>query len=345
MIKINLEKKIAESNYTISTFRSEYLKSIRDCKLTIITGKNTALKDRFGLYPGKDNAELLVIKSNIKNQLTIDEVFYECYKNNLTLRQFIDRKFNHSPIRNKLGAKLIVNTIILSSPEKLEEYCTTIPTPNPIKDLIYNIFNYDKFGKYNTSPKKTMRDVIASLNFKVCVYCNRNYTSNFSDKHKAHPTFTLDHFYQKDIHPLFALSVYNLIPSCSVCNTTIKGSRNLEHYKNPYSKTYRFHELSKFKLYPNFKVNLESTSQDCRQYIKDFKINEIYQCHDKEVKDIVIKGQKFNRHVIQNIAEFTGDSPEKIKDVIFGSYRTSLEIGEESLAKLKYDLVRELGIY
>lgn len=345
MIKINLNKKISESNYTYSTFTSEYLKSIRNYKLTVITGKNNALKDRFGLYPRKNNAELLAIKSSINNQLTIDEVFYECYRHNSTFRQFIDRKFGHNPIRNKLGAQSLVNRIILSSPEELEAYCTTIPTPDGLKDLIYKIFNYDKFGKYNNSPKKTMRDVIASLNFKVCVYCNRNYTSNFSDKNKIRPTFTLDHFYQKDTHPLFALSIYNLIPSCSVCNTTIKGSHNLEHYKNPYSKSYRFHELSKFKLYPNFKINLESTSKDCRQYIKDFRINEIYQCHDKEVKDIVIKGQKFNRRVIQNIAEFTGDSPEKIRDIIFGSYRTSFEIGDESLAKLKYDLVRELGIF
>lgn len=40
------------------------------------------------------------------------------------------------------------------------------------------------------------------------------------------PTF--DHWFAKDDHPLLALSFYNLIPSCNICNSSVKGKKEIE---------------------------------------------------------------------------------------------------------------------
>ena len=35
---------------------------------------------------------------------------------------------------------------------------------------------------------------------------------------------TLDHFYSKDRYPHLSLSLANLVPSCAICNSTLKGN-------------------------------------------------------------------------------------------------------------------------
>ena len=70
---------------------------------------------------------------------------------------------------------------------------------------------------------KSIADVLERLKIRTCPYCNRNYTftvksssSAAGKKFTTRPEF--DHFYCKSKHPLLALSFYNLVPSCSVCN-------------------------------------------------------------------------------------------------------------------------------
>lgn len=54
------------------------------------------------------------------------------------------------------------------------------------------------------------------LGVKVCPYCNRMYTTTLYGKKRIRPDF--DHFYPQSIYPYLAVSLFNLIPSCSICN-------------------------------------------------------------------------------------------------------------------------------
>lgn len=54
------------------------------------------------------------------------------------------------------------------------------------------------------------------LNVKVCPYCNRMYTTTLYGKKRIRPDF--DHFYPQSRYPYLAVSLFNLIPSCNVCN-------------------------------------------------------------------------------------------------------------------------------
>ncbi|MFK3725476.1 hypothetical protein ACI2KE_16745 [Pseudomonas monteilii] len=87
-------------------------------------------------------------------------------------------------------------------------------------EVVEEVFNYNRFiakGKgwnaYALCRKSKTR---------ICPYCNHAYAFTVqSENGDFRPT--LDHFYYKDEYPHLALSLYNLVPSCSSCNSSLKG--------------------------------------------------------------------------------------------------------------------------
>lgn len=112
------------------------------------------------------------------------------------------------------------------------------------------IFNYDSFVKNHSY------QLAEKLDVRVCPYCNRQYTSTViikSDKdigNRKERRFNIirpefDHYFPQERYPMFALSLYNLIPSCHVCNSNIKGKKELDIINNfhPYideDKNFKF---------------------------------------------------------------------------------------------------------
>ncbi|HCG7676075.1 TPA: hypothetical protein NJ441_004117 [Vibrio parahaemolyticus] len=340
MIKINIEKKLSNINMSIKEFEERYSEVILNetCQ-TVHKPNNGLCSDIFNFHRGKSEIQLRTLRNT---SMSIPSIFLKLYNSNNEFKTYIDRKFRK--INNITEAKELVKKIVLMHPQDLEFHCTNDHHSPALNKLIYKLFNYDTHGKFKSRSKPSLRDLISSLNFRVCIYCNRNYTTNFEDGSKNRPTFTLDHFHQKEKHPIFALSLYNLIPSCSICNTVIKGSRSLSHYKNPYSKDYNFHELSIFKIQPNYSVNLVSDNKDCRDYIRDFKISKIYECHNTEIKEFVKKRRIFNNNLIEIMAEVSKRDSKEIKSYLFGSYNDTENMGDESLSKLRIDLAKQLHI-
>ena len=111
-------------------------------------------------------------------------------------------------------------------------------------EQLASVFNYDEFI---SGHKITSYLLAKKLNRNTCTYCNRLYTntvieidkttSRVNDKTRiTRPQF--DHWFSKSKYPALALSFYNLIPSCSVCNSSIKGDTefNLKTHVHPYKK-------------------------------------------------------------------------------------------------------------
>ncbi|MBV6427787.1 MAG: hypothetical protein KIPDCIKN_02309 [Haliscomenobacter sp.] len=103
---------------------------------------------------------------------------------------------------------------------------------------VRKIISYKNFQHKNKT-KYDAFDLAENLNANTCSYCNRQYTVTVLDKkseegHIARPQF--DHFFPQSKYPLLALSFYNLIPSCSICNGTLKRDQefNLDDYIHPY---------------------------------------------------------------------------------------------------------------
>lgn len=85
------------------------------------------------------------------------------------------------------------------------------------------IFDYHNFivkkKSYNAY------DLCLASKTRTCPYCNHSYAFTIQSVNGGFRP-TLDHFYPKEKYPHLALSLYNLIPSCSVCNSSLKGDAN-----------------------------------------------------------------------------------------------------------------------
>ena len=154
------------------------------------------------------------------------------------------------------------------------------------------------------------------LGIKVCPYCNHNYIFTINeneDEIKYRPDF--DHFFSKAKYPLLALSLYNLIPCCSVCNK-IKGETQISFnpYNNKCSENILFRAISNKKkdsqinlsewVIDSKKIDIEiqhfsdgknlKKKSDEDNFIKKLGIDKIYAEHIDHVEEILSKIYAYN---------------------------------------------------
>ncbi len=94
----------------------------------------------------------------------------------------------------------------------------------------YNSLNYKKSCQTESTAYWLQRQ----LGVKVCPYCNRMYTTTLFGGYKIRPDF--DHFYPKSKYPYLAVSLFNLIPSCSICNRKKGNTAEVFHKKEKNEK-------------------------------------------------------------------------------------------------------------
>ena len=94
---------------------------------------------------------------------------------------------------------------------------------------------------------------IKSLGVKYCPYCNAEtvYSITFDGEDVVKSARSaLDHYFPRTEYPFLGISLCNLVPSCTRCNTDIKRNRELdfEMHLNPYSDC--FHDAVRFTCRP-----------------------------------------------------------------------------------------------
>ncbi|OTX01003.1 hypothetical protein BK711_10205 [Bacillus thuringiensis serovar fukuokaensis] len=72
-----------------------------------------------------------------------------------------------------------------------------------------------------------------ALDINICPYCATQFIFIYQSDN-GQTRGTLDHFIDKAKYPIFSISIYNLIPSCKVCNSDFKGSKEA-NIKNNYT--------------------------------------------------------------------------------------------------------------
>lgn len=90
---------------------------------------------------------------------------------------------------------------------------------------VKNIFNYDLFSN-KCKRRWCAYSLCDELGFKTCPYCNLTNEITLFEDDEGVMRPSLDHFFDKDRYPLFAISLGNLIPSCHHCNSTFKGTKD-----------------------------------------------------------------------------------------------------------------------
>jgi hypothetical protein len=155
---------------------------------------------------------------------------------------------------------LHLKEIITGKPKELfalnaayKVYCTLAGSahrmvPGNLHYGLKGVFDYRRF----TNTYATYYcgyDLARALKVNTCPYCNRNYTVTVGQlKRVTRPDF--DHFFPKGAYPLLALSFYNLIPSCLVCNRSVKNQKSIVYGKflHPYEEA--FDQAAKINYFP-----------------------------------------------------------------------------------------------
>lgn len=241
-----------------------------------------------------------------------------------------------------------------------------------------NAFNYDSTSIFSDDLKYTLAQ---KLNVKVCPYCNRNYTFTINEeiindhsgkvkKVKTRPDF--DHFFSKSKHPILALSFYNLVPSCSICNRTLKGdiefSLDIQNgHVHPYVEG--FPEEVKFNYDPksvndslgrddksvNKLFGIDDTCKIRLDYDKNkfpkvknnddvFGLNVIYAEHGDIAAEIIAKFYKTNGRYLEVLAtQFNDLNKEELYRIAFANYLNKEDFEKRPMAKLTKDIYDQLA--
>lgn len=228
-----------------------------------------------------------------------------------------------------------------------------------ITEKLIEIFDYEK----HISSSKTLSYMLAKqLNRNTCTYCNRLYTTTvivtdpktkrINDSGRiTRPQF--DHWFAKSIYPTLSLSYYNLIPSCSVCNSSVKGDTvfgrgtHIHPYepltKEYFSFTYTYTSPTDISVDLDFKGN-----QKIERTLIDLRIKEIYNGHSYlELKDLHDLRNKYTDNYLETLLN-AFDSLEVGKKeayrLIFGTEHDEQDFHKRPFSKFKKDILTELGV-
>jgi 5-methylcytosine-specific restriction endonuclease McrA len=233
---------------------------------------------------------------------------------------------------------------------------------NELKDIhdffltIEKIFNYDELTDALPNDAYSAYQLTKNIGVRTCVYCNRVYAITHNTKEGGklmRPQ--LDHWFPQSKYPLLAISFYNLIPSCTHCNSSVKGDKELDLKKhtNPYLVndedddflfTYQFN-----KSLREFEIQIQKTGSGTKNKdtLEFLKINEMYDAHQDELEDLLKIKQAYSREYVKTLrttfpeANLTDD---EIYRLAFGVELHQKDFHKRPMSKFKYDILKELGI-
>lgn len=192
-------------------------------------------KKQVKIVDGKINFSALLNNSNYETELqtTISNINTYIYLS-ANLNAILSLKYVDS------------STYIIHLKKKIENISKTE------KAIINQIFDYKEFFQKPSSAWYYATKLASKLNVKICLYCNRIGIESAVDidgSKISGPVF--DHFLSQKDYPFLRLSFYNLIPSCTNCNSGLKKEIPFDftHFLYPYNDSYE--DIAAFKVYQN----------------------------------------------------------------------------------------------
>jgi hypothetical protein len=231
-----------------------------------------------------------------------------------------------------------------------------------IKERLRKVFNYDSNYRDNYITP-FFREHAEELKLYTCHYCDIAYINSFDYhdpregwKKKSH--FDLDHVIEKSSYPFLALSLFNLVPSCPVCNERLKGVKPLAKTDrilkllSPTSPKYNFDGSVRITLLPldeykrpfiehpeDYELKFDChKNKEYNKMVTCFRLNERYDFHKCEalrIKDLKTKYPDAN---IMTIATMLGYPFDEVKEDIFGL--RFIRDGHRCFSKLRQDMLK-----
>lgn len=264
--------------------------------------------------------------------------------------------------------KRVLKRLLISEPVALKNLNDALQvkldalTNNPSNSDLLKIFGYEK--TFNNSSKKDAYWLSKKIDSNTCVYCNRQYAFTIEkgngknkDERIARPAF--DHWFDKSDYPLMSLSLCNLIPSCTICNSSVKGKTkfDLATHTHPYVHETGHPDIT-FKVSlstsvpPQYSVTIATPpgSKEERT-VKDMMLQEVYAMHGElEVRDIMEFDKAYPAGYLKQLfADVLKASSHKLTRsevyrMLFGTEMDSSKFLDRPLSKMKYDILKYLGV-
>lgn len=258
-----------------------------------------------------------------------------------------------------------VHTIVLLSPEKLKEWVARIDTDysnvftqtsknkkttsTRLGEQVLKAFNYKNYRK------SKLVELAKKLNVKCCPYCNMHYTLYAEEGRKKSDNLAklqFDHFFSEKRYPMLSMSLYNLIPSCAVCNqgkSDKKLSLSFHPYYSDICKQFKFElnnpigllsgEKTNDLIDVNFIAKDTNHQSELETFIQTFHLKALYQRHGDIAQETFDKAYEFPYYSNpSNFNWLSHRSPEYIKRLWMGTYTNENEIEKRPLSKFKQDL-------
>ena len=281
------------------------------------------------------------------------------------VQDYID--YNALQNRERIYIKKNIEYILKAKPDEFENIILKIKQNNIDNNRLKKAFvggknnggsiGYSKFSAKGTTTYNAY-DLAQKLKVNVCSYCNRNYTFTIRNKSSKSTRPDFDHFYDKGTHPILALSFYNLIPSCILCNSRLKSTAkfSINTHLHPYKDS--FNDYAKFKLkiinsmffYDEkaFELKLVTTDIKAEKIKEDFALEVLYQEHKDIVLELIQKREIYPDSYIDDLFhQYEGTLFKNREDVlrhITGGYIEDKDINKRPLSKLIKDISEELDL-
>lgn len=204
-----------------------------------------------------------------------------------------------------------------------------------------------------------------SLDIKVCPYCNEIFINTMNVVKESNDNWkipkgtirpTLDHFYSQKSYPILSMALYNLVPSCNLCNSSIKNQTDfIKGYAlNPYENN--IGENIKFKLKTTkdfFSVLTGNSSEYSIDYdvkynesyeemvssiymVEFFYLPERYQAHKEFLSNQFKKQIIYSNNYVAELAKLYGI------DFAIDNYEIEEDLNKKILGKLFNDINSEI---
>lgn len=224
-------------------------------------------------------------------------------------------------------------------------------------DKVKTIFKYK--GQNQSRISGFLMDHAEDLEIGICHYCETAYINSYQSGKRKRNHFDIDHFLPKSVCPVTALSLFNLVPSCPVCNERLKKNNILGDTAEetimhcPTSDIYDFEEQVSICVIPTeayhsihyqdnpdkYKIQFITCSKDFDKEIRMFKLNERYDFHKCEALRLMDLKQDYPDSHIRMIADLLGREGVFIKESIFGEY--FVDKNSRLFAKLHRDILKD----
>ena len=226
------------------------------------------------------------------------------------------------------------------------------------KELLNTAFCFTKF-----SNRDVVNELLWEMDIPVCPYCNRLYITALKKK-KVRPQ--LDHFFPKLRYPYLALCLYNLIPSCGVCNQAksdldpVNDTPILYPYEEEFGEEIVFAldmkdgadfvqkmrgDSSEIQVSISSPHPISDIGRKARQQNERLHLTELYNEHRDCIADVLRAYYIYTPDRIAELLQCFPDifsTPDEVRSLIFMSCIDRDQWGKRPLAKLTYDICSEL---